>query len=195
MKNGTTNNSQMYFFSLRQRNLSVKSLQDKLENSSLTTQKLLVVSKYEDPEVLKERQKTVQSKSVSELAQISTLSDLPVPSRIEKLLPYSQKSSTLKRSKSGDNIAKPKDYSHLSPMAIHDTIYSTLPRSMKSELKVRVRCESPGVMIVQFILLIYEFMPKIHMLLLLYVNYVSKSENQKLILGLEALGVGSGNEH
>ena len=77
-----------FFFSLRQRNLSVKSLQDKIENSSLTTQKLLVVSKYEDPEVLKERQKTVQSKSVSELAQISTLSDLPVPSRIEKLLPY-----------------------------------------------------------------------------------------------------------
>ena len=136
-----------FFFSLRQRNLSVKSLQDKIENSSLTTQKLLVVSKYEDPEVLKERQKTVQSKSVSELAQISTLSDLPVPSRIEKLLPYNSQKS-LKRSKSGDNIDKPKDYSHLSPMAIHDTIYSTLPRSMKSELKVRViRCESPGMMI------------------------------------------------
>ena len=99
-----------------------------------------MVSKFEDPEVLKERQEAVQHKSVSELSQISSLSDIPLPSRIEKLLPASQQTQRrLKRSRSGEAISKPKDYTHLSPMAIHDTIYSTLPRSMKSELKVRTK--------------------------------------------------------
>ena len=98
------------------------------------------MSKFEDPEVLKERQEAVQHKSVSELSQISSLSDIPLPSRIEKLLPASQQTQRrLKRSRSGEAISKPKDYTHLSPMAIHDTIYSTLPRSMKSELKVRTK--------------------------------------------------------
>ena len=135
--------------------MSSKSLQEKLVPESLTSQKVLVVTKIEDPEVLKERQKTIQSKSVSELSQITSFSDLPVPSRIEKSirdipLPglWKEREGTtslsrkevptkkLKRSTSGEAVSKPKDYSHLSPMAIHDTIYSTLPRSMKSELKV-----------------------------------------------------------
>ena len=135
--------------------MSSKSLQEKLVPESLTSQKVLVVTKIEDPEVLKERQKTIQSKSVSELSQITSFSDLPVPSRIEKSirdipLPglWKEREGTtslsrkevptkkLKRSTSGEAVNKPKDYSHLSPMAIHDTIYSTLPRSMKSELKV-----------------------------------------------------------
>ena len=110
---------------------------------SLHSQKLLVVSKFEDADTLQLRQQIVQSRSVSELSQISGLSDFPVPEKLEKLM-------TLKRKKEQkledtlDRSAKPegKDYSHLSPMALHDTLYSTLPRSMKSELRVKSRITS-----------------------------------------------------
>ena len=110
---------------------------------SLHSQKLLVVSKFEDADTLQLRQQIVQSRSVSELSQISGLSDFPVPVKLAKLM-------TLKRKKEQkledtlDRSAKPegKDYSHLSPMALHDTLYSTLPRSMKSELRVTSRITS-----------------------------------------------------
>ena len=120
--------------------MSTKSLQEKLGGS----QKLLVVSKFEDPETMKQRRQMVQSRSVSELSQISGWSDIPLPSRVEKLLESSMTAMkpSLKKSKSGDNVAAAdKDYYQLSPMAIHDTIYSTLPRSMKSELLVKSRVE------------------------------------------------------
>ena len=122
--------------------MSTKSL-TKLVPDSLHSQKLLVVSKFEDADTLQLRQQIVQSRSVSELSQISGLSDFPVPEKLEKLM-------TLKRKKEQkledtlDTSAKPegKDYSHLSPMALHDTLYSTLPRSMKSELRVTSRITS-----------------------------------------------------
>lgn len=122
--------------------MSTKSL-TKLVPDSLHSQKLLVVSKFEDADTLQLRQQIVQSRSVSELSQISGLSDFPVPEKLEKLM-------TLKRKKEQkledtlDRSAKPegKDYSHLSPMALHDTLYSTLPRSMKSELRVTSRITS-----------------------------------------------------
>ena len=102
---------------------------------------VLVVSKFEDPDVLQSRRAASQSKSVSELSQISSLADVPIPKKIEQL------TSTLRRSKSGDNLSSKKreakdtsrgrNYEHLSPMALHDTIYSTLPRSLKTEVVVR----------------------------------------------------------
>ena len=109
---------------------------------SLHSQKLLVVSKFEDADTLHQRRNIVQSRSVSELSQISSLSDFPVPQKLEKLMTLRKKGrggGGVSKSKSGDNLASSpvKDYSHLSPMAIHDTIYSTLPRSMKSELLVK----------------------------------------------------------
>ena len=124
--------------------MSAKSLQ-KLVPDSLHTQKLLVVSKFEDAETLRQRRNTVQSRSVSELSQISSLSDFPIPEKLEKLMTLKRKQQMVK-SKSGENLSKrsPKDYSHLSPMAIHDTIYSTLPRSMKSELLVKAQVAKGG---------------------------------------------------
>ena len=127
--------------------MSTKSL-TKLVPESLHSQKLLVVSKFEDADTLQLRQQIVQSRSVSELSQISGLSDFPVPEKLEKLMTLRRKrQQKVEESKSGDtldNSAKPevKDYSHLSPMALHDTLYSTLPRSMKSELRVKSRITS-----------------------------------------------------
>lgn len=119
--------------------MSTKSLQEKLVPDSFRTQQLLVVSKFEDPEVIRYRKEITQSRSVSELSQISRLSDIPIPTTLERMM----NKKRLKKSKSGDDVPQMKDYSHLSPMAIHDSIYSTLPRSLKSEVLVRSRVESP----------------------------------------------------
>ena len=53
---------------------------------SLTTKEVLVRSRTEDPKVLKERQALTQAKSVSELAQVSSFGDFPIPANIERLL-------------------------------------------------------------------------------------------------------------
>ena len=47
---------------------------------------LLVKSCVEEPEIQAERQALTQSKSVSELSQIKSLSDIPIPDNIEKLI-------------------------------------------------------------------------------------------------------------
>ena len=47
---------------------------------------LLVKSCVEEPEVQKERMALTQSKSVSELSQIKSLSEFPIPDNIEKLI-------------------------------------------------------------------------------------------------------------
>ena len=47
---------------------------------------LIVKSCFEDPEVQQERKAITESKSVSELSQIKSLSDIPIPENIEKLI-------------------------------------------------------------------------------------------------------------
>ena len=53
---------------------------------SLKEQQLVVKSKLEDPEKVRERQEIVRTKSPTELSQISSISDLPIPSRVENML-------------------------------------------------------------------------------------------------------------
>ena len=47
-------------------------------------QDLLVKARLEDPDVLAERRAVVASKSVSELSQITSISDFPIPSTLSK---------------------------------------------------------------------------------------------------------------
>ena len=47
-------------------------------------QDLLVKARMEDPDVLAERRAVVASKSVSELSQITSISDFPIPSTLSK---------------------------------------------------------------------------------------------------------------
>ena len=47
-------------------------------------QDLLVKATMEDPDVLAERRAVVASKSVSELSQITSISDFPIPSTLSK---------------------------------------------------------------------------------------------------------------
>lgn len=116
--------------------MSTKSLQDKFD--TLKSEKILCESKVQDPDAVKERRQIAASRSVSELSQISGLSDFPLPTPVEKLIKSAQATSSKASSHSKDRV----DYSHLSPMAIHDTIYSTLPRNMKTELLVKSKVVS-----------------------------------------------------
>ena len=47
---------------------------------------LLVKSKVEKPEVQKQRAELVSSKSVSELSQVTSLSEFPLPTTLERMV-------------------------------------------------------------------------------------------------------------
>ena len=72
----------------RQRSLSARNLNEMLPES-LKCQ-LLVKSKTEKPEVQRERAQLVSSKSVSELSQVTSLNDFPIPTTIERLVSKSK---------------------------------------------------------------------------------------------------------
>ena len=54
---------------------------------------VLVKSRIEDPDVLDSRRKIVESKSVSELSQMTSISDFPIPTTIERLVSVSRSRS------------------------------------------------------------------------------------------------------
>ena len=49
-------------------------------------QQLLVNTKLQDQEMVRERQELVRTKSPAELSQISGVNDLPIPTPVENLL-------------------------------------------------------------------------------------------------------------
>jgi len=51
---------------------------------------LAVTTKIQDPEVVQERREMVAKKSVNELSQVTTLSDVPIPSPIQKMIDTAQ---------------------------------------------------------------------------------------------------------
>ena len=72
----------------RLRSQSAKTLDERMKEAipeSLKAQ-VLVKSRVEDPEVREVRKQLIESKSVSELSQISSLADFPIPTTIERML-------------------------------------------------------------------------------------------------------------
>merc|ERR1711988_608203 len=107
-------------------------------------QDLMVKSRVEDPEVLAERRAIVASKSVSELSQITSISDFPVPKTLSRAFHKSMEMLTSSRPAQPveDDNSRP-----LSPGArsIQENLYATLPRSLKSEILVKSCVEDPEV--------------------------------------------------
>ena len=66
--------------------LSWSSLPGKISSAALPQQQLLVKARMEDPEVQRQRQETVNNKSVSQLGEIRGLSDFPIPTTLERLM-------------------------------------------------------------------------------------------------------------
>merc|ERR1712106_963167 len=106
-------------------------------------QDLLVKSRIEDPEILAERRAIVASKSVSELSQITSISDIPIPTTLSRVFYKSmERLSGLKTPKEDADDIRP-----ITPgsRSITENMYATLPRSLKSELLVKSCIEDPEI--------------------------------------------------
>merc|ERR1719510_1163972 len=106
-------------------------MKDKLYDTlpkSMTSQQLLVRARDEDPELQKQRQELVRSKSPQELSQLTSISDFPIPTNIEKLL---QKPSV-----ADDAPVPPPRRARLENLR-KENLYATLPASLKTELMVQ----------------------------------------------------------
>jgi len=106
-------------------------------------QDLLVKSRIEDPEILAERRAIVASKSVSELSQITSISDIPIPTTLSRVFYKSmERLSGLKTPKEDADDIRP-----ITPgsRSITENMYATLPRSLKSELLVKSCVEDPEI--------------------------------------------------
>jgi hypothetical protein len=77
----------------RQRSQSARNLHEQLYGSlpKSMTSEVFVKSKIEDPDVLAERRRLAQSKSVQELSQIHSLSEFPLPSPLKRMVSRSNK--------------------------------------------------------------------------------------------------------
>ena len=51
---------------------------------------LAVGTKVQDPELVQERREMIAKKSVNELSQVTSLSDVPIPSPIQKMIETAQ---------------------------------------------------------------------------------------------------------
>ena len=98
---------------------------------------LIVRTKVEaDGEVLAARQALVESKSPVELSEIHSLSELPIPSRIEAWI-------------NGNSATSAVDGTEASPMILprnkkelHEAVYRTLPTSLVQPCVVRSKVKS-----------------------------------------------------
>merc|ERR1712222_154972 len=91
---------------------------------SMRETQLITNSKFEeDEERLKERQELTRTKSPTELSQISSMSDFPIPTPVENLLK--------KKSEQTDTASPPV------PPRKKEGIYDSIPASLKSELMVK----------------------------------------------------------
>ncbi len=119
-------------------------LQKLVQGGKENDAKLLVRSRYEDPEVQALRASTVKQKTVAELSQIKGLSELPVPSPVQHL--WEEASKTLQRQPT--KKARPEtasvDAGLDRKVGQKENLenYLSLPRQ---QLKVRSRLEEPEI--------------------------------------------------
>merc|ERR1711892_1041107 len=99
------------------------------------------VSEMDADEVQAARAEVVKSKSVSELSQITSLSDIPVPDTLirgyRNLAPTERKNKFKEKMKSQ------------STQSLHQSLYGSLPRSLKQDLLVKQRLEDPEILAVR----------------------------------------------
>merc|ERR1719158_2219193 len=80
-----------------------------------------------------------QSKSVSELSQIKSLSDIPIPENIEKLISRTATNKT--ESPEQQSLDSRPVSRNMSVKGFKDDMYASLPRSLKDQLIVRTKVE------------------------------------------------------
>merc|ERR1712128_387126 len=100
----------------------------------------LVKSCVEEPEIQAERQALTQSKSVSELSQIKSLSDIPIPDNIEKLISRAATNKT-ETPEQQSIESRPVSRGSRRVAGFKEDMYASLPRSLKDQLIVRTKVE------------------------------------------------------
>ena len=120
---------------------------------SLSEKQLLVRSRVEQPDVLAERRRLVESKAVSELSQLSSFHDLPVPTPLSKFFHKSMEKldslATSFKSFSTNDLAvrsaaaaeEEEGGRPVSRFSLHSELYASLPRSLKEQVLVRTKEE------------------------------------------------------
>merc|ERR1711936_1318505 len=105
---------------------------------------ILVKSVVEDPEVQLEHMALTQSKSVSELSQIKSISEFPIPDKIERLISRSATNTRMTDTSEQQSLADSRPVSRAttaSRKGLKDDIYASLPRSLEDQLIVRTKVE------------------------------------------------------
>merc|ERR1719193_2380840 len=102
---------------------------------------LLVGCKTEDQEIVQERQEVIKSKSVSELSEIKSMSDIPIPTTLQRLAKKDHYAPVERK-----KLFKMQMKSHSSQAINHQP--GTLPRSAKEQnlLMVTSKVEDPEVL-------------------------------------------------
>jgi len=118
---------------------SIEKVYETIVPTSLMETKLLVKAETEDPEVQAARAEIVKSKSVNELSQITSLSDIPIPDVIENFVKKSY--APAERKKKFKEKVKSQ-----STQSLSQSLYGTLPRSLKQDLLVKSVVEDPDVL-------------------------------------------------
>merc|ERR1711892_167441 len=118
---------------------SIEKIYEAFTPVSLTETKLLVKTETEDPEVQAARAEIVKSKSVNELSQITSLADIPIPDAIENFVKRGY--APVERKKNFKEKVKSQ-----STQSLSQTMYGTLPRSLKQDLLVKSVIEDPDVL-------------------------------------------------
>merc|ERR1711892_590868 len=118
---------------------SIEKIYEAFTPASLMETKLLVKTETEDPEVQAARAEIVKSKSVNELSQITSLADIPIPDAIENFVKRGY--APVERKKNFKEKVKSQ-----STQSLSQTMYGTLPRSLKQDLLVKSVIEDPDVL-------------------------------------------------
>merc|ERR1711974_164291 len=98
-----------------------------------------------DPEVVAQRRQIASSKSVSELSQVRSLSDIPIPENLERLMSRSatNHAEPAEQRIGGDSpLAMPRNTKELG-----EALYRGLPSSLTAPVVVRSKVEDPTVLI------------------------------------------------
>jgi len=122
------------------------SLYSTLPRSMRETKLVTNVKVEEDEEVLKARQELVQTRTPAQLSTITSISDLPVPSKLTKMMGSRESSAHGPRpaSTAASVVGERQTSRTPSKMNVND-MYSTLPKSLTMELAVKTKINDPAV--------------------------------------------------
>merc|ERR1719350_2626232 len=117
-----------------------------LPRSMRETKLVTNVKVEEDEEVLRARQELVQNRTPAQLSAITSISDLPVPSKLTKMMGSRESSAHAPRpaSTAASVVGEKQSSRTPSKMNVND-MYSTLPKSLTMELAVKTKINDPAV--------------------------------------------------